>query len=507
MADGLLGIAGAVATGVVLAAAVALVSRRWSCSGLSPRWSLHRASMPTGPYSGWGRSRWPSYSARLRPLSASGWPRIVSRAGPRQAAGVWHSRGGAGRRLPASGAAGLRFALEPGHGRTAVPVRSVIAGTVLAVFVGIATLTFGASLSTLISHPSLYGWNFSYALYSVDGYGSVPSRWAAPLLARDRDVAATTGVYFATVQIDGQTVPAMAARVPAAIVPSSLTGHALTGPGQIVLGPATLAALHKRLGETVTVSEGQIVPPVRLRITGTAALPTIGDVIGVHASLSTGALLSTQAVPARDLDAYGPVSGPNAIFIRLRPGVTPAAGACSLNQIADQLNRDSRSPAAESVIGDQGSYIKFISVLPVQRPAEIVNYKSMGAMPAILAGGLAAGAIAGLGLTLIASVRRRRHDLALLKTLGFTRGQLAAAVGWQAATIAVIGVLIRRADGRRGRALALAGVRASAVRGTGPGRAGRLDRAGRSRRAGARQPRRRAAWPVGLPYPRGDAVF
>jgi ABC-type antimicrobial peptide transport system permease subunit len=181
---------------------------------------------------------------------------------------------------------------------------------------------------------------------------------------------------------------------------------------------------------------------VRLRITGTAALPTIGDVIGVHASLSTGALLSTQAVPARDLDAYGPVSGPNAIFIRLRPGVTPAAGARSLNQIADQLNRDSRSPAAESVIGDQGSYIKFISVLPVQRPAEIVNYKSMGAMPAILAGGLAAGAIAGLGLTLIASVRRRRRDLALLKTLGFTRGQLAAAIAWQAATIAVIGLLI-----------------------------------------------------------------
>ena len=39
-------------------------------------------------------------------------------------------------------------------------------------------------------------------------------------------------------------------------------------------------------------------------------------------------------------------------------------------------------------------------------------------------------------LTLITSVRRRRRDLALLKTLGFTRRQLAAVVAWQS-TIAV----------------------------------------------------------------------
>ena len=143
-----------------------------------------------------------------------------------------------------------------------------MAGTVLAVAVGIATLTFGASLSTLISHPALYGWNFDYALYSVDGYGSVPLRWADPLLAHDPDVAASTGVYFATVQIDGQTVPAMAAPVPAAITPQPLTGTTLDGPGQIVLGPATLDQLRKRVGDTVTVSEGQLIPPVRLRIVG-----------------------------------------------------------------------------------------------------------------------------------------------------------------------------------------------------------------------------------------------
>jgi hypothetical protein len=444
MADGLLGVVAAALAGGVLAAAVAI--------GLSPL-TLFGPVRTVEPAPGFDVD-WTVLGPGMAALAivlalvATG---VAYRLTPHRAArrtrtagrgsGVVAAALAAG--LPASGGAGLRFALEPGRGRSAVPVRSVMAGTMLAVLVGIATLTFGASLSTLIGHPSLYGWNFNYALYSIDGYGPVPLRWADPLLAHDPYVSATSGVYFATVQIDGQTVPAMAALPHAAITPSPLSGSAATGRGQIVLGPATLAALHKRLGGTVTVSEGQIVPPTRLRIVGTAALPTIGDVIGVHASLSTGAIISTQSLPARDLDTDGPLSGPNTIFVRLRPGVSQASGLRSLQRITSQLNADTRTPLAQQAIGsDVTSYLNAISLLPVQRPAEIVNYKSMGAMPAILAGGLAAGAVAGLGLTLIASVRRRRRDFALLKTLGFTRRQLAAAVAWQATAVAVVGLVV-----------------------------------------------------------------
>ena len=64
----------------------------------------------------------------------------------------------------------------------------------------------------------------------------------------------------------------------------------------------------------------------------------------------------------------------------------------------------------------------------VLRPAEIVNYRSMGTTPAVLGGTLAVGAVSALGLTLVASVRRRRRDLALMKTFGFTRRQLAITV-------------------------------------------------------------------------------
>jgi hypothetical protein len=441
-ADGLLGVVGAVAVGSLLAMAVAA-----SLSPLTLFGPVTQVEPAGGVYLDW----------TVLGLGGLGLVLIVGgaatvlayRQAPRQRAGRLARERGSGLvraalavGLPTSGVAGLRFAMEPGRGRTAVPVRSVLAGAVLAVGVGAATLTFGASLNALISHPALYGWNFSDALYSVDGYGPLPVRWADPLLASDRLVAASTGVYFATVEIDGQTIPAIASPVRAAVAPRLLSGHSLDGNRQIVLGPASLAQLHKRVGGIVTVSEGHMVPLVRLRIVGTAALPTIGDVLGVHASMSTGAIFSTQLVSAAALDYYGPIAGPNAIFVRLRPGVSPSAGVHSLDRISRQLNRDASSPQSAAVAGDVVKYIQATSVLPAQRPAEIVNYKSMGRMPATLASGLAAGAVAALGLTLVASVRRRRRDFALLKTLGFTRRQLAAAVAWQSSAITAAGLLI-----------------------------------------------------------------
>jgi DNA-binding transcriptional MerR regulator len=45
-------------------------------------------------------------------------------------------------------------------------------------------------------------------------------------------------------------------------------------------------------------------------------------------------------------------------------------------------------------------------------------------------------------LPLVASVRRRRRDLAILKALGFTRRQLLSAVCWQASILVGIGVIV-----------------------------------------------------------------
>jgi ABC-type lipoprotein release transport system permease subunit len=50
--------------------------------------------------------------------------------------------------------------------------------------------------------------------------------------------------------------------------------------------------------------------------------------------------------------------------------------------------------------------------------------------------------VAVLGWAWFALVRRHPRDLALLKTLGFTRRQLATTVAWQSTVVAVVGLVV-----------------------------------------------------------------
>jgi hypothetical protein len=175
-------------------------------------------------------------------------------------------------------------------------------------------------------------------------------------------------------------------------------------------------------------------------IVGTATLPAIGTVLGVHPTMTTGAVIPTSAVPKALLDQYGPDSGPNALFIRIRPGADPTTVARDLAKIARESLRQIITPQFVAAEGPD-AYGGTLQLLGPQRPAEIVNYRAMGTTPGLLAGGLAVGAVAALGLTLVASVRQRRRELALLKSFGFTQRQLAAAVAWQSTAIVGIGLV------------------------------------------------------------------
>ncbi len=329
--------------------------------------------------------------------------------------------------LPAPAVEGIRFALEPGVGRNAVPVRSAIFGTILAMLVMVTTVTFGSSLNTLVTHPNLYGWNWDYLLTAGGNSGDIPAQQATHLLVADHSVAAWSGAYFDDVGIDGQAVPVLGQRPGAAVSPPILSGHSLDSSGQVVLGAATLDQLGKKIGDSVVVDNGGS-RPVTLQVVGTATLPTLGLSGEPHLEMGTGAVISDQLIPPMARNPFNdPQTGPQTIFVRLKGGADRQTALQSLTHIADATSTPSNFGVA---------------VVAVQRPAEIVNYRSMGTTPVLLGISLATGAVAALMLTLVASVRRRRRDLAVFKTLGFTHRQLAATVAWQSSVSVTLGVVV-----------------------------------------------------------------
>jgi hypothetical protein len=427
--DGLIGIAMAVVIGAVLAAALAVA--------LSPiRFGPTRAVEPSARLS----VDWTAVGlgALVLVVVLIGLAAAISYVGAPHHERTLRGRSAVGGRggltagafaqLPIAVAAGIRFALDPGRGRSAVPVRSAIIGLALSVTVVAASLTFGDSLDTLVSHPALYGWNWNYLVESNSGYGDIPQAQIAPMLDSDPDVSGWTGVYFGSLLFDGQAVPVLGGTPKASVAPPLLAGHSVEAANQVVLGRETMLQLHKQVGDTVLVSGGT--RSERLKIVGEATMPAVGIAFGLHLSVGTGAVVDYNLIPATARNIQGGHTiGPNAVFIRFSNKVSTATAVASVYRIANTIDTKTQGSAGLFVYG-------------VLLPAEIINYKTMGSIPTFLAAGLAAGAVFGLGLTLTASVRRRRHDLALLKALGFTHRQLFVTVGWQATVSAVIGTIV-----------------------------------------------------------------
>jgi hypothetical protein len=258
-------------------------------------------------------------------------------------------------------------------------------------------------------------------------------------------VAAFSGVDYIDIDIDGESIPILLTGVHAKVSPPILSGHAVDAVNQIVLGAATMAQLGKHLGQSVVVSLGsasegnQVIPPTKMLIVGTATLPAVGysSFVQQHTSMGTGAIVPFGVEPAAAVKAMtNPdpnLNGPELVFVRMKSGVSARAGWANMQDIANEANA--------VFAHDKNAVGNGVDVLGVQRPGQIVNYRSAGSTPIILAIGLALGAILALGLTLGSSVRRRRRDLALLKAFGFTQRQLTAAITWQATVDAVVGIL------------------------------------------------------------------
>jgi ABC-type lipoprotein release transport system permease subunit len=118
------------------------------------------------------------------------------------------------------------------------------------------------------------------------------------------------------------------------------------------------------------------------------------------------------------------------MFVRLAPDADPESVRDGLNEEVLEVCARRGGPGCNEVAGEPLSSVRIVE------PTDVVNFGRVRSMPLVVGGVLAGLAAATLMLTLVTAVRRRRRDLAVLKTLGFTRRQVTTAVLWQATTIA-----------------------------------------------------------------------
>ena len=400
------------ALGALIGAGIAVAASPLTPMGLARRaeptagLSLHLAGVGVGMLltvlllTGWAAP--PAWRlARARPLK----PRGAGRVGVTSTLADGAARSG----LPASSVAGLRMALEQGHGPTAVPVRTTLVGVSAGIVALAAALTFGASLDRLLSTPRLYGWNFDAA--AGDWRLEEPASRRPAWLADNPRVGAFSAVYFSRVLVEGTEV--YAAGIDTAngrVFPTIVEGREPNDRGEIVLGANTLRQLGRRLGQTVEVKAGR---SVAMRIVGRSALPT-----GDEMRAGTGAVLTLEGLQRLQPDRG---SGYGMFYIRYAPGAAPAAALRSLQRPSAGPEQDVQLP---------------------RPPIDVDNLGRVGSLPGVLAGLLALLAASALAHLLQTSIRRRRHDFAILKTLGFVRRQVSATVAWQATTVAAVALVI-----------------------------------------------------------------
>jgi hypothetical protein len=206
-----------------------------------------------------------------------------------------------------------------------------------------------------------------------------------------------------------------------------------------------MAALHRRVGQTVVISYGDkrdypvYLPPTRVTIVGSATLPAVGQAGTFHPSMGVGAIVDVSEEPPalrKAIRSQELLGGDDMYFVRFRPGVSQKEGRAIVAKAARAGDAQFAAVANNQGAGD------FVSILKVQYPAEIINYRSTGKTPLWLAVVFALGVTIAFGLTITSSVRLRRRDLALLKTLGFTRRQIRSCIAWQASASVAAGVLV-----------------------------------------------------------------
>jgi ABC-type antimicrobial peptide transport system permease subunit len=396
--------------GAVTAAGIAIA--------LSPRFPISQArryDLDVGVHADWfvlGLAALAVIVAVLTTATVAAWWAVSGRrsdTGSPSTVGNWAARAG----LPPALAIGSRLAVEPGRGRRAVPVRSALIGAIVGVLGVVGCFTFRDGLNDAAASPQRSGVVWDYLLGS--GEGAVTPKQLAEI-ARDKDVQGVLhAVWFRAVPIKGVATPTFGTEtLRGNLAPVVLTGRAPRTRTEIAFGPVTLDSLKLHVGDRVPIGD----KGARATVVGTALLPESSHTGYTESAWMTSSGVQALLGPTKQLDPNG---FEDYVLITWKPGTRVSAAQHRLSRLMGE--------------GDVFSG-------PARLPTAVISLGKLEDLPLALGVFFALLASATVAHALVTTVRRRRQELAVLRSLGFTRPQARLAIAWQATLIAVAGIVL-----------------------------------------------------------------
>jgi hypothetical protein len=276
----------------------------------------------------------------------------------------------------------------------------------------VAALAISASIARLQNDPSLSGRMTAGVIdsgESVDMYDR-----ALPLLAADREIALLAGLHVtfgvssgADHELTALTYDVRRGRLPMSVV----HGRIATGLNEVALGPATLDALHKRIGDQVELRGRR----------GVHTYSIVGSVLFPEGDFShdDGVALTTRAAV---------------------PVIGDARRQAALHQIAYAWNSGTDARAADRHLVAEG--LCPLNSADRITPASVTNLGHVEALPRYLGYLVLLMALATVAQAMSTNVKRRSKELSILRALGMRRRLARGVIMGQALCILVIALLV-----------------------------------------------------------------
>jgi hypothetical protein len=298
-------------------------------------------------------------------------------------------------------ATGVRFAFARGrNGRSALVTTTALAVAIAAM---LGSAVFASNIDALTADPARYGSDFDYITGNSYGTGE-PQPW--PAVETLDGLAAASFVATGSALLEEQDVDVVGYEpVRGSLLAPVLAGSFPVSADELAIGRMTARELGVHEGDEVTLTGGSGATAT-YRVVGQAVLPNPS--FGLGGGHGVAMLLSGW----RRLE---PDAEPNSLMIDLEPGAS----------VPDELQPFSPQTAQTQT-----------------RPTDVVNLDRSRSVPNLLAVVIGVLAMLTLGHALLLSVRQRRRELAVLRSLGADRRWVGRTVHAQASALTVAALVV-----------------------------------------------------------------